>query len=158
MNIGKLLAGTSAFHHKERLDQTAAEKAAAGFTTERAEKSLKPREDRNSDHIAVAGIWREVARNIDVREANPREIISLSSQLFEAGVISYDDHMDLSFQPEVNPDSNEASSVPFNHDKKDYIDLWQRKEQNVIRSGGDRNQIEDTHRIQAILAYVDSLK
>ncbi|MCF8474133.1 MAG: hypothetical protein K9G26_05485 [Emcibacter sp.] len=109
------------------------------------------------DNVSVSGIWAKVAKEINVREARPGDIMTLSNALYKAGAISYDDHINLSFQPEINHDTP-LESKPFSHEQKDYIALWQTKERNVLRFGGDRQQIEDTHRIQAILTYVDSLK
>lgn len=109
------------------------------------------------DRVDISAAWKDVARDINVRNASPREIITLSGALYEAGAISYDDHLNLSFQPEVNLDiPNETK--PFSHDRKDYLALWQEKQDNVVLIGGDRHQIEDTHRIHGILSYVNSLK
>lgn len=121
-------------------------------------EELSPSQDVTpKDTVAISDVWRRVASDIDVTNATPREMMTLSSALYTAGVISYDDHINLSFQPEVNLDSPLESS-PFSFERKDYISQWQNKQDNVIRSGGDRYQIEETHRIQAILTYVDSLK
>lgn len=109
------------------------------------------------DQVTVSQAWGQVAGQFDVRNATPRDIITLSKSLYEAQAITYDDHINLSFQPEDNADTP-TESKPFSHDRKDYISVWQNKLDNVVRSGGDREQIEEHHRIQAILTYVDSLK
>lgn len=152
-----MLAGTDAFFRRLVLDRGPQEKQTEQGTEVKENKTSTVQEERPEDNISVSNIWYKVADNIDVREASPREIIDLSSQLYKADAISYDDYINLSFQPEVNPDAM-AESKPFSHERKDYMALWQTKEQKVIRTGGDRYQIEETHRIQAILAYVDSLK
>lgn len=157
MNISKMHMGTSDHVHQDRLDRTGPENVTEQRSQEKEKTASTLEGAVSKDNISVSDIWGKVAQNIDVREASPREIIDLSSQLYKANAISYDDHINLSFQPEVNLDSD-LESKPFSHEKKDYIVIWQAKEQNVIRFGGDRNQIEDTHRIQAILTYVDSLK
>ena len=81
----------------------------------------------------------------------------MSHRLYEAGAISYDDHINLSFQPEVSPDTP-SETLPFTHEKKDYVEIWQSRQNNVIRFGGNREQIEDNLRIQSILNYLDRLK
>ncbi len=153
MNISKLLTGLGAFHSQGK----PAHAVQGQKTGKPSDRSALVQDNISIDSIAVANIWREVAGQVDVRNATPTEIITLSSALFKAGAISYDDYVDLSFQPEINLDSG-GETTSFSHDRKDYIALWQDKEQKVIRSGGNRGQIEDTHRIQAILKYVDSLK
>ena len=121
-------------------------------------EDVSPSQDNNpKDTVTITDIWNRVARDIDVTNATPREMMTLSSALYTADAISYDDHINLSFQPEVNLDSP-LERTPFSFERKNYISQWQNKQDNVIRSGGDRHQIEETHRIQAILAYVDSLK
>ncbi|PHZ85852.1 hypothetical protein [Paremcibacter congregatus] len=109
------------------------------------------------DRVSVSEVWEKAARDFDVRHATPRDIIALSRTLYKAAAITYDDHINLSFQPEDNADTP-TESKPFSHDRKDYISVWQNKLDNVVRSGGDRTQIEESQRIQAILIYVDSLK
>jgi len=119
--------------------------------------AFKPIENPSKVSVAEMDVWRTVAKDINVRAATPREIITLSRQLFKAGAISYDDHIALSFQPEINLDSP-SEHLPFSHQRRDYIALWQSKQENVLRFGGDREQIEETHRIQALLAFVDNLE
>ena len=149
MNISKIQTGADTVFHPEKQSEQKSDV--------KEEKTAPLQENPLEDQVSVSSIWHKVANDIDVRDATPREIIDLSSQLYEADAISYDDHLNLSFQPEVNLDSA-SESKPFSHEKKDYRAIWQSKEQSVIRTGGDRSQIEDTHRIQAILAYVDSLR
>ncbi len=122
-----------------------------------AEQTLPTEDLSPRDRIDISHAWQDVARDINVRDASPREIITLSGVLYEAGAISYDDHLNLSFQPEINLDVP-TETKPFSHDRKDYLALWQAKQDNVLLIGGDRHQIEDTHRIHGILSYVDSLK
>lgn len=152
MNFGKIPAGISNFFRQNNLGRTEREIMRTHKLKPENLSSLKPLEDS----VSVSGIWARAAGEIDVRNATPREIMSLSRQLYDAGAISYDDHINLSFQPEINPDSVRESK-PFSHGRKDYIALWQQRGEKVIHSGADRNQIEETHRIQAILKYVDSL-
>ena len=158
MNINKMQVGTEGLFRQDNLNQAEREKVNNKKSDAEKNKAVTPQEiSAVTDNVSISNIWQKVAQNIDVRNASPRDIISLSSQLYKAGAISYDDHINLSFQPEINLDTP-SESKPFSHDKKDYVDLWRTKQENVIRYGGDRTQIEDTHRIQAILIYVDSLR
>ncbi len=158
MNINKMQVGTEGLFRQDHLNQAEREKVNNKKSDPDKNNAVKPQEtSAATDNISISNAWQKVARNIDVRNASPRDIISLSSQLYNAGAISYDDHINLSFQPEINLDSP-PESKPFSHEKKDYVDLWRTKQENVIRYGGDRTQIEDTHRIHSILIYVDSLK
>ncbi len=157
MIISKLQTGTGGLFRHEDLNRTEQDNMSSLKSKSGKQQSPVSQETSLQDNVSISDIWHNVARDVDVRNATPMEIIALSSQLYDAGVISYDDHINLSFQPEVNLDTPETSK-PFSHERKDYIALWQSKQENVIRFGGDRNEIEDTHRIQAILTYVDSLR
>lgn len=157
MNISKLHDGINDLLRQNNPGRTEQDKMTSHKPESEQDPSRKTGKTVRGDKVSVSGIWYKVARDINVRNATPREIISLSSQLYTAGVISYDDHINLSFQPEINPDSASADSS-FSHNRKDYIALWQQRGEKVVRSGGDRSQIEDSQRIQSILKYVNSLK
>ncbi|PCI48093.1 MAG: hypothetical protein COB49_06375 [Alphaproteobacteria bacterium] len=157
MIINKFENGTGGLFGQSSLNRTEQDSMHPQSIKYKEEEIVISRKTSHEDNISVSDIWQRLARNIDVRSASPREIIALSSQLYNAGVISYDDHINLSFQPEVNLDTP-SQSKPFSFERKDYIALWKNKQENVIRFGGDRNEIEETHRIQAILTYVDSLR
>ncbi len=157
MNISKLHDRINDFIRQNNPGRIEQDKMTIHKTDSEQKDPQKTAKPSREDKVSVSGIWYRVARDINVRKATPREIISLSSQLYNAGVISYDDHINLSFQPEINPDSASADSS-FSHDRKDYIALWQQRAEKVVRSGGDRSQIEDSQRIQSILKYVNSLK
>ncbi len=157
MIISKLQIGTGGLFRQNNLSPTEQDNMSTQKRRPENKESLTSQQTSPKDSVSTSGVWLKVARDIDVKNATPREIIDLSSQLYKAGVINYDDHINLSFQPEVNLDSTEDSK-PFSHERKDYIALWQSKQENVIRFGGNRDQIEEIHRIQAILTYVGALK
>lgn len=157
MDITKTQTGTDGLVRHNDLNRTEQDNMHTRSIKIKEEKTFQPQKVPRQDNISISDIWAKVASDIDVKSATPREIINLSSQLYTAGSISYDDHINLSFQPEVNLDTP-SQSKPFSFERKDYIALWRAKQENVIRFGGDRNQIEETHRIHAILTYVDSLK
>lgn len=157
MNISELPIGAGGLLDQKNMNRTEQDSMRSRRSKTEKEQASTSQEVSTGDNVSISDVWAKVARDIDVTDATPREIIALSNQLYKAGVISYDDHINLSFQPEVNLDTPMASK-PFSHERKDYIALWQSKQENVIRFGGDRNQIEDTHRIQAILIFVNSLK
>ncbi len=114
-------------------------------------------QDRSAagDVVSISPVWREVASRIDPRNASPLEMIKLSQTLYDAGVITFEDHINLSFQPEVNADEgdNEAARTT-----KDFVALWQDKQNTALRQGADRAELEDLQRIQAVLGYIDSIR
>jgi len=157
MNISKLPDGVSGLSKEDNSHKVEQENMRVHSVKIKKTAVVEAQEAAPRDVISVSDIWRNMAQTINVRDASPTEMIILSGKLYAAGAISYDDHLNLSFQPEINLDSP-AQSKAFSHEKKDYVDLWKSKQDNVIRNGGDRHQIEDTHRVHAILTYLDSLR
>lgn len=150
--------GTGGFAAQENLGQTELNNMTRRMPElEKKYDVAAPKGSVQQDVVSVADIWQKVAGTIDVRQATPHDIMDVSQQLYKANAISYDDYINLSFQPELSLESP-SDSKPFSHEKKDYIALWQHKQDNVIRHGGNRSQIEEAQRIQSILKYVDSLK
>jgi len=157
MNIDKIMYGLGDLLGQKNLNPTEQDNRANSRLTIENKQSVNGQGKSVADRVAVADIWQDMARKVDVRHATPREIITLSRSLYDAGAISYDDHINLSFQPEVSPDAS-SETLPFTHEKKDYVEIWQSRQNNVIRFGGNREQIEENLRIQSILTYLDSLK
>ena len=65
----------------------------------------------------------------DVRHMTPREMQDYSENLYAAGVISFEDHEALSFQPELHPDFPRTigalTGEPAQPDRpRDYIQQW----------------------------------
>ncbi len=165
MNINKMQVGSESLSRQESLNQPDPDKTLTKTPPGKSDKTVKSTAQAVSDQVSVGEIWSKAARAVDVRDATPREIIGLSRTLYEAGAISYDDHINLSFQPEIMtgtaPDAlseDGPETKPFNHQKKDYVAIWQARQDSVIRYGGNREQIEDNLRIQSILTYLDSLR
>ena len=66
-----------------------------------------------------------LANKYDVRNMSPREMSEMSQNLYKGGVISFQDHALLSFQPELGDNSfgpNSQADTP-----KDFIAHWERQ-------------------------------
>lgn len=109
-----------------------------------------------NDELSLSPVWKKLAGSIKVSHATPHEILRLSQTLFDAKIINIEDHILLSFQPELNPDDL-SESKPFSHKRKDYIALWESKQEAATRFGAGREELEGIYRIQSILKYVESL-
>ena len=99
-----------------------------------------------SVQVDVSPIWSEVAGRIDLKNATGNEVATLSDALFNAGAITFEDHINLSFQKHQD-----------NEDRTDYIAYWQSEQENAIHHGAHHEDLNDIIRIQSILGYVDSL-
>jgi hypothetical protein len=96
--------------------------------------------------VNISPIWQEVASIIDLKDATADEMADMSSKLFKAGAISFEDHVSLSF--EKNPD---------NDDKVNFINHWQDRQEEAVLQGAAHDDLNDIIRIQSVLGYVDSL-
>ena len=103
--------------------------------------------DVDSVQIDISPIWKRVANDIDLRHATGNEVAELSSTLFEAGAISFEDHVQLSFI--------DGADVA---EKTDFIAHWNGRQEDAIRQGAMHEELNDIIRIQSILNYVDSLR
>ena len=101
----------------------------------------------SSVKIDISPIWRKVASNIDLKNATSSEVAKLSADLFNAGAISFEDHINLSFQKD-----------PGNDEKFDVIAYWQHQQEDAIHHGAVHEELNDIIRIQSLLGYVDSLR
>lgn len=98
-------------------------------------------------YVEISSIWQEAADGIDLKNASSNEVAKLSSSLFNAGAITLEDHINLSFQ-----DNQEVD------EKTDFIARWQERQEDAIHQGAVHEDLNDIVRIQSILGYVDSLK
>ncbi|MBL4601150.1 MAG: hypothetical protein JKY84_00240 [Emcibacteraceae bacterium] len=103
--------------------------------------------NENSVQVDIAPVWKQVSENIDLRNAAPSEVVDLSAGLFKAGAITFEDHINLSFQKD-----------PLNDQKINVISYWQTEQENAIHRGAVHEDLNDIVRIQSILSYVDSLR
>ncbi len=97
--------------------------------------------------IDISPVWNRVAQKIDLHNATMSEVADLSATLFNEGAITFEDHINLSFQKD-----------PFSTEKKDIIAYWNEQQERVIEQGAMHDELNDIIRIQSILGYVDSLR
>ncbi|MDG1439097.1 MAG: hypothetical protein P8P98_08950, partial [Emcibacteraceae bacterium] len=96
--------------------------------------------------IDISPIWQEVASSIDLKDASADEVATMSTKLFKAGAISFEDHVSLSFAK--NPD---------NDDKINFINHWKERQEEAVLQGAAHDDLNDIIRIQSVLGYVDGL-
>lgn len=113
------------------------------------DSSLSPKTDAantNSVQVDISPIWSEVASEIDLKNATGDEVSDLSASLFQAGAITFEDHINLSFQKDTASD-----------EKKNFLAHWQEQQEDALHRGAVHEELNDIIRIQSILGYVDSL-
>ena len=90
------------------------------------------------DPSAEASRLSELTGRVDIRQASPKEISSLSLDLYAAGVISFDDYSVLAFQPELHPDYDRTigalTGEPARPDRRrDFVGVWDERLQFDLR-------------------------
>ena len=102
--------------------------------------------NKASVQVDISPVWSEVAGSVDLKNATGTEVATLSDALFKAGAITFEDHINLSFQKD-----------PATDERTDFIAHWQSEQENAIHRGAHHEDLNDIIRIQSILGYVDSL-
>ena len=74
-------------------------------STRRIEEAKPTSETSNTG--AVKSLT-DIARKYDVRSISPRDMATMSQELYQSGAISLQEHVLLSFQPELNPESSKT--------------------------------------------------
>jgi hypothetical protein len=97
--------------------------------------------------VDISPVWKNVASNINLKNATADEVASMSSVLFKANAISFEDHVSLSFQKN-----------PLDDSRSNFIDHWAERQDTAVLQGAAHEELNDIIRIQSILSYVDSLK
>lgn len=103
--------------------------------------------DAESVQIDISPIWQEVSFGINLRNASGNEVAKLSSKLFEAGAITFEDHIQLSFIDGADVEK-----------KTDFIAHWKERQEDAIHQGAVHEELNDIIRIQSILGFVDNLR
>lgn len=99
----------------------------------------------------------DIAAKYDIRNMSPRQMVDLSTELFQKGVISEQDHMTLSFQPELG--NQKSSGVNFGDPDapKDFVAQWE-SQLDFHRKSGDTQSAEISQRMLNILGNLDALR
>lgn len=103
---------------------------------------------------------RDLIGDADVRNLSPRGMTDLSQNLYAAGVISFEEHSLLAFQPELHPDYDRTigaltgeTAAPDR--QRDFVDIWQKRAGFQRRHNAGRPDIiEKTEHIAAALSNI----
>lgn len=80
----------------------------------------------------------------NVRQMTPRDMVRMSHELFEAGLISFKDHLQLSFQPDLAPEALPGSTLHPDA-PRDFIALWEARLDEAARRDGVPATMQDRH-------------
>ena len=102
---------------------------------------------------------KDIMSRYDLRNISPREMISLSSELYSKDLISFQEHVLISFQSDLNPDQyQQVSKRPAQPERqRDVIHEWEENLEAQKASGAPRAFIEQTTHIVALLKHLNSI-
>lgn len=102
----------------------------------------------------------EVIPKVDVRNMSPRQAADLSMDLYVAGILPWEEHAMLSFQPELHPDFERTigalTGQKAEPDRpRDFVALWDdRLAFERKYNAADTKRIERTQRIVTVLRRI----
>ncbi|MCP4355706.1 MAG: hypothetical protein GY793_08790 [Proteobacteria bacterium] len=127
-------------------------------SNESSEKREENLSLRSTLHLERARVASKIANKYgSFRNISPREMVSLSRELYDKGIISLQDYNILSHQPELHKNYNDHNEVEAKPDtKRDFIDIW-KKQYMSDRSKGNFKGMEVSSGIFNILENLQSL-
>lgn len=105
---------------------------------------------------------RQLIGDVDVHRLSPRQMANLSSDLYAAGVVSFDDYAALAFQPELHPDFARTIGALTGEraepDRpRDFVKLWEERAEFQRRHNAARaDLVSQDERIAAVLRQIDA--
>ena len=122
--------------------------------------SYSPRENSTSANVNLSSnSLKSTLSNYDITNSTPAQMAALSQELYENGVISFQQHTFLSFQPELSPSYSEVfGKEPDLESGKNYIEVWENKLDLQQKYGAPSDQISQTEEILNILRSLDAIQ
>ena len=105
-----------------------------------------------------------IAQKYDVKNISPREMINMSQELYESGIISFKTYAFMSFQIEVlDPNYNNTTggftnTIAKPDQPRDFLEEWQDRLQKQKGSGLSAEIIKNTKDVVAVLENLNLLR
>jgi len=122
----------------------------------------KPEPAAAKTPAAARSPLRQLIGNADMHRLSPRQMANLSSDLYAAGVVSFDDYAALAFQPELHPDFNRTIGALTGEraepDRpRDFVALWDDRAEFQRRHNAARaDLVKQSERIAQVLRRIDA--
>lgn len=101
-----------------------------------------------------------ITPNLDVRDLTPRQMAEMSMDLYMVGVITWEEHFMLAFQPELHPDYDQTvgalTGEKADPDRpRDYVAIWEeRLAFERKHNAGDDDRVGRSRRIVNLLRRI----
>jgi len=102
---------------------------------------------------------KDIMSSYDVNNISPRKMSSMSLELHLEGVVSFEEHALMSFQPELNQEQyNKVTGNHANPDiSRDFMVEWENRLKTQKQSGAPQEFIKKTENIVALLKNLNDL-
>ena len=102
---------------------------------------------------------KDIMSRYDVNNISPREMSNMSLELHLEGVVSFEEHALMSFQPELNQEQyNKVTGNHANPDiSRDFMVEWENRLKTQKQSGAPQEFIKKTENIVALLKNLNDL-
>jgi hypothetical protein len=98
-----------------------------------------------------------IASRYDINNISPRDMAKMSRELFDAGAISFQNHVLLSFQPELNIGQSIGKSAKAD-ERRDFVADWKMLLTKQQKAGAHSESLEQTQRALHILEALAAMK
>ncbi|AJQ92982.1 hypothetical protein [Gynuella sunshinyii] len=117
------------------------------------------RQQQDTVSISTTGKATEIMSRYDLTQISANDAVSLSDELYQSGVISFQQHSFLSFQPELGKADNvPAGWTNGNADAPgNLIADWENELSLKQSFGADETSLQSTQQMVDLLHYLDSL-
>jgi len=91
-----------------------------------------PQEVPGSGRLLIESPLKKILADTNARAISPREMQKLSLDLYASGILSWDEHVELVFQPDLHPDFARTIGAltgekPLPDQPRDYVREWEQK-------------------------------
>jgi len=85
-----------------------------------------------SGRLLMESPLKQILTNINARAMTPRQMQVLSLDLYASGILSWEEHVELVFQPDLHPDFARTIGAltgekPLPDRPRDYVRVWEQK-------------------------------
>ena len=91
-----------------------------------------PQEVPGSGRVLTESPLKQIIADINARAITPRQMQVLSLDLYANGILSWEEHVELVFQPDLHPDFARTIGAltgekPLPDQPRDYVRVWEQK-------------------------------
>ncbi|HEY9079718.1 hypothetical protein [Magnetovibrio sp.] len=96
------------------------------------EPAKPPQEVPGSGRVLMESPLKQILANINARAITPRQMQALSLDLYASGILSWEEHVELVFQPDLHPDFARTIGAltgekALPDQPRDFVQVWEQK-------------------------------